>query len=208
MSSRLISPAEAQLLANLLTRPLDVVVYDGWAVYLRSGELALQFYPEEIHTPTAEHPYACISRPAVQHLDGELPSPGQPQWAMRTLDDVTNLALLHTVVSWSPSEKLGSTKLLNVELPAGVAYGPIFTQPRGGPMGRGVFPSDLGVLLETVSGHQCFIYTEAAGYFVYLAITDPAARSVTLMPEWRSPFDLLAFIDTVPLVARLHGLPG
>lgn len=204
MSSLLISPTEAQLLAALIECPLDAVVYDGWAVYLRSGDLRLQFYPEEIHTPTSEHTHACINRPAIGYLHGELPPPARTEWAVHTLGAVANVLLLHTIVSWSPRREVGPAVFPNAELPAGIEYGPIFARP-GAAARRdsGSFPSDLGVLLETVEGHRRLIYTEAAGHFVLMALTGAAPHHATLMPEWRSPADLMTRSDTMPLAARL-----
>jgi hypothetical protein len=205
MPSVLVSSAEAQLLAALVGRPIDIVLHDGWAVYLESGELHLGFQPEETPAPTAEHPHACISRPAVRRRGSNLPPPGRPEWVLHELGAVTHVSLLHAWVSWSPPRWGGPIKVLNAEFPAGIEYGPILARPHSDtPTGSAVFPSDLGILLETSLGQWYLMYTDT-GFFVDLAIGNIGAHFSRLVPEHSSPVRLLHCAEIHPLAARIAG---
>jgi hypothetical protein len=201
--SLLLTKPEAELLEDLIGCPIDLAMFDGCAAYLESGERGLCFYPEEAHTPTAEHPHACINRPAVEVFSGELPPPPHQSGCLaRSLGVVTEVAVLHTLVAWSASQPMGPTKQLKTEIPAGVQYGPIFHNPLDGvTAGPEWFPTDIGVVVCTTSEQSVVLFTQAVGYWVELLIADAEG---TIVCGSGFPVDILDSVQVVPLTIRLQ----
>lgn len=89
--------------------------------------------------------------------------------------------------------------LLGVRTPAGTSYGPVFANPRSAEtVPSEGFPADLGVGLDTDTGRWRLIHTDAAGYFVHVAVDNTK-------PPWprRFPDYLVNTVDLLSLAARL-----
>jgi hypothetical protein len=180
----LLTPTEARSLLELVGRPIDVVSTDHWSVRLLSGDLAVEFYPEEYGAATHEHPRACITRiavsvgPRVHTVDNHLV-------VAQAIGSITKVSIVHTLVSWSPRRPVPPRKLLGAQLPAGYAYGPMYTRPstlESFPDEH--FPADLGVGLDTDTDHWCLIFTNGSTFGAQVAVDDIKPKWPQAYPEY------------------------
>ncbi len=169
---------ERRRLASLMGRRLCAVRTDRCAVDIATDTFAVGVVPEELATPDDDHPHADVTRPrTVDSVDLQ-----QFETIASELGSVTSVAILSTVVLFSPPQMGRPVSIGGVEIPEGIEYGPVFWHPSRRPHmnpGQAVVDLDIAFELQTDANNRLTIYTDGCGFFVYASVNaEPIARDV------------------------------
>lgn len=181
----ILNEEEANTLVKLIGRPLNLIEFDRpCAVRIQASGMVLDFEPEEVLTPTRDHPDADICRPTVSVPKQEV----QYRFIQvaKDLGVVSNVRIGTTEVTLTPSEWKEGESLLGAEIPAGRGYEMVFTHPKGcdATNDREIVKADLAILIETVEGHQVLIHTDGVAYFINLLVDGDLPEDFKDTLEW------------------------
>jgi hypothetical protein len=142
------------------------LVHCAWETHLVTSVCELTFIPEEVPTPTSDHPSADVSRLAIQRAPRPEPLPADRIFA-REAGRITAVSLLRAAVGFTPTE-IVPVPSGRGPMESGVGYGYRFARPDSPAEPGPWFIADLGVVLRTETGGMWCVHT-AAAYWTFVS---------------------------------------
>jgi hypothetical protein len=192
-----LKPNERAILTTLLGKSLDHVLDpDGpYSIRLSCDGLLIDFTPEEVATPETEKPYADVTRPCVTNDQSQL----RPDVTWRTLYSnlgrITRIALLQTVLTFTPLLPSTSPNVTTVLYGSGEGWSAILHHPEQARLNNhtglhehAIVALDIGIALFLHTGQVLTISTDGTSFFV-------EAELQAAIAERLQPFVAVSFIE-------------
>ena len=171
----ILEPSERAILTTLLGKSLDSVLEpDGpYSIRLCCEGLFIDFTPEEVATPEPGKPYADVTRPFVTDDQSQLRSDVIWRTLFSDVGCITQIAILHTVLRFTPLRPSTNRDVTTVVYGSGEGWSALLHHPEHAHRNTdtelseyAIVALDIGVAFFMDTGQILTIATDGTTYFV------------------------------------------